>query len=140
MVKSFAKGLAHYRQTVPSEEGGKPWMLIVIEDVDRWTSDYKVFEMELMQKHQYFSMRATFSEIAREAAVDPVTNILYFRGKEIGLIYYRAGFDSIHYDVTKPEDIAQGVDFWKVREMLELAMPIKLPSVDYQLTTFKKFQ
>ena len=66
MVLSFVKGLNHYRQTVPSGEG-KPWMLIVVEDIDRWTSDYKVFELELMQKHNYFSMRATFAEIAREA-------------------------------------------------------------------------
>ena len=32
------------------------------------------------------------------------------------------------------------MDKWKARELLEFAMPIKLPSIDYQLTTFKKFQ
>lgn len=29
---------------------------------------------------------------------------------------------------------------WAVREMLECSMAIKCPSVDFQLTTFKKYQ
>ena len=83
----------------------------------------------MMQKHGYFSMRATFAEIGREAKVDPETNALFFRGREIGLVYFRAGFDGSHFNVTA--ELAQGVDFWKVREMLELSMPIKVPSIDY---------
>lgn len=129
MVQTFVTGLDHYRRTVPGTE--RPWMLVVIEDIDRWTQDYKVFELELMQKHSYFSMRATFPEIAREGTVDPATNVLRFRGKEIGLVYFRAGFDGSQYITTKAEDVAAGIDFWQVREMVELSMSIKLPSIDY---------
>ena len=95
---------------MPGEE--TPWVLVVVEDVDNWTNDYKLYEHGLMQKYGIFSARATFSEIAREAKVDPQTNVLYFRDKEIGLIYFRCGWHADHHIVKKPEDIAAGINYW----------------------------
>jgi len=139
---SFVKALELYCESVPDvSRKGLPRVLIVIEESsDRWTNDYKTIEMELMANYSVYCMRASFPEIAREARVDPESNILYFRGKEIGLVYFRAGFEEGPHIVTKAEDLADGLDFWKVREMIELSMPIKLPSIDFQLATFKKFQ
>lgn len=96
-------------------------------------------EAELCFKHNVLSMRATFAEIAKEACVEETSNALFFRGKEIGLVYYRTGYSVEQYESTEAE-AGDKVDKWKAREMLEFSMPVKLPSIDYQLTTFKKFQ
>jgi hypothetical protein len=138
MVNQFVMALKYYRETVP-ENFGKPWVLFIIEEVERNTVDQKIIEAELSFKHNIYSMRATFADIDREAKLDADTGALFFRGKEIGLVYYRTGY-SIEQYMCNDEERAQGVDKWKARELLESAMPIKLPSIDYQLTTFKKFQ
>lgn len=75
-------------------------------------------------------MRATFAQIACETKVDEQSNALFFRGKEIGLVYYRTGY-SVEQYVSNEEQRAHEIDKWKVREMLETTMPIKLPSIDY---------
>ena len=74
-------------------------------------------------------MRLTFEEVAEcgEVGEDGVLRVM---GREVGLVYYRNGYGEEQY----------GDRDWQVREMLELAMPIKCPSVDLHLTTFKKFQ
>ena len=53
------------------------------------------------------------------------------RGNEIGFVYYRSGYQAEQY--TSEED-------WEARKVLELSQAIKCPSIDYHLTTFKKFQ
>lgn len=75
-------------------------------------------------------MRVTFESVTNEGEVDPVTKILKIRGKEIGFVYYRTGYQMEQY--ANDED-------WKARETLECAMPIKCPSIDVHLATFKKF-
>lgn len=49
-------------------------------------------EAELFFNYKVLTMRATFSEIAKEARVDEATNALFFKEKEIGLVYYRTGW------------------------------------------------
>ena len=60
-------------------------------------------------------------------------NTLHVRGKEIGLVYFRTGYQINQYDCIG------GLDGWKVRAALENSMAIKCPSIDVQLTTFKKY-
>lgn len=57
-------------------------------------------EAELFFKHKVYSMRATFAEIAKEAQVHEASNALFFRGKEIGLVYYRTGYSVEQYENT----------------------------------------
>jgi glutathione synthase len=80
-------------------------------------------------------MRCTLTQIAREASVDPETNTLSIRGREIGLVYYRSGYQIDNY-ISKDSSL----DLWKTRALLECSMAIKCPSIDVQLATFKKFQ
>jgi hypothetical protein len=87
-------------------------------------------EAKLATMFRIKSMRATFAQIACESKVDEQSNALFFRGKEIGLVYYRTGY-SVEQYVSNDEEQAYGIDKWKVREMLETTMPIKLPSIDY---------
>jgi hypothetical protein len=86
-------------------------------------------EAELFFNYKVLTMRATFSEIAKEARVDEATNALFFKEKEIGLVYYRTGWSVEQYQ-NQGQD-SSDVDKWEAREMLEFAMPIKLPSIDY---------
>lgn len=37
-------------------------------------------------------MRVTFEEVTKYGKVDPETKILTIRGKEIGFVYYRTGY------------------------------------------------
>ena len=76
-------------------------------------------------------MRLSFADIAELKQVDPQTNIIQVRGKEIGFVYYRAGYQVEQY--TSEAD-------WETRIALECSQAIKCPSIDYHLTTFKKFQ
>lgn len=75
-------------------------------------------------------MRMTFSQIAENCEVDAVTKALKVKGREIGFVYYRTGYQLEQYD---------GERDWNTRQMLEIAMAIKCPSIDVHLTTFKKF-
>ncbi len=53
----------------------------------------------------------------------------------MAFIYYRAGYDIDHYQ----DENGDTERYFKVREMLECSMAIKCPSVDFQLTGFKKY-
>ena len=75
-------------------------------------------------------MRLTFSEIFQQQEFDKETHVLKIRGKEIGFVYYRCGYQVEQY--TCDQD-------WETRKMLETSQAVKCPSIDYHLTTFKKF-
>ena len=81
-------------------------------------------------KYGIKSIRATFKQIYQNMDVDSNTNILQVYGREIGFVYYRSGYQIEQY--TSQND-------WEARKTLELSQAIKLPSIDYHLTTFKKF-
>jgi len=57
-------------------------------------------------------MRMTFSEIHKMQSFDKDTHILSIRGKEIGFVYYRSGYQVEQY--TCAED-------WETRTMLEIS-------------------
>jgi hypothetical protein len=42
-------------------------------------------------------MRVTFRELQNEAQVDPTTGKLTVHGNEVGLVYYRTGYDEDNY-------------------------------------------
>ena len=62
--------------------------------------------------------------------MDNDNHVLTIDGKEIGFVYYRTGYQEEQY--------ADQID-WDARKMLELSQAVKCPSIDYHLTTFKKF-
>lgn len=119
-----------YRESIPG--GSNPWVLFVVDQQERNLADQKNIEAALQFKHGISSIRATFTDIGLEMTVDS-NNKLYVRGKEIGLVYFRTGYQINQYDCIG------GVDGWKVRAALENSMAIKCPSIDVQLTTFKKY-
>jgi len=52
---------------------------------------------------------------------------------EIALVYFRVGYQEQHYSDGD-------LDFWGLRYDLERSLAVKLPSIDTQLLTLKKFQ
>lgn len=77
--------------------GVKPWVLFVVEDSERNVLDQKVIETELQAQYGICSMRCTFNEVAQMATLDADTHILKVRGKEIGFVYYRSGYQVEQY-------------------------------------------
>ncbi|CDW80919.1 glutathione synthetase [Stylonychia lemnae] len=107
------------------------WVLFVIDKEERNICDQKWIEYQLYHDHGIKSMRMTFTQIGNLAKVDENTNALSINDHEIAFVYYRTGYQLEQYENEKD---------WQTREMLETTMPIKCPSIDVHLTTFKKFQ
>ena len=113
-------------------------MLFVIEADERNVVDQKIIEVKLQQQFGIFSMRRTLSQIASDGSIDPNTKQLSIDDIEIGFVYFRTGYQAEQYcvDGTLEWDERK----WQAREMMELSMAVKCPSIDFHLTTFKKFQ
>lgn len=77
------------------------------------------------------SMRFTLKDLSDCISFDQETHIMKVNGHEVGLIYFRAGYQAEQY--TSQQD-------WETRSVLEISQAIKCPSIDYHLATFKKFQ
>ena len=56
---------------------------------------------------------------------------------EIGLVYYQAGFKIEDYQDKNGKD---DPDRWQAREMCEMSMALKNPSIDLQIAGCKKYQ
>ena len=107
------------------------WVLFIVEENERNLGDQKCLESELYDGQGIKTLRATFTEVWKSYEIDQVTKVLRVQGREIGLVYYRTGYQYEQY--TCESD-------WKTRELLELSMAIKCPSIDFHLLTLKIFQ
>lgn len=76
-------------------------------------------------------MRASLSEIHGGAKLDPQSKALMYKGMEIGVIYFRAGY--------QPEDYTSEKD-WDARLMMERSAAVKCPSIAYHCVGAKKIQ
>lgn len=103
----------------------------MVDRVERNICDQKWIEKTLYENFGIKSMRMTFDQIRKHSQIDGNTNALLVNDKEIAFVYYRTGYQLEQYE---------GEEDWATREMLELSQPIKCPSIDVHLTTFKKFQ
>lgn len=59
--------------------------------------DQKCLETEIYDSHGIKTLRATFEDIYTYHEIDPVTRSLKVMGKEIGLVYYRTGYQIEQY-------------------------------------------
>ncbi|CAF0826520.1 unnamed protein product [Brachionus calyciflorus] len=106
-------------------------ILLVIRNVKFTYSDHRLIEYRIFEKVPTIKfLRLKFSEIYERAKLDDKRR-LFIDGHEIGLIYYRAGFDPTDY--LSEED-------YEARLLLERSMAIKAPRIEFQLMTSKKFQ
>ena len=82
-------------------------------------------------------MRKQMDEIARMGELDEKKR-LKVDGHEIGFVYFRTGYNAEHYMI--PGSSEWNEERWTTRSMLECSVAVKCPSVDVQLSGFKKFQ
>lgn len=133
MVSNFKQAITLYKQSQKEKFGAEPedpWVLFVVEEKERNVVDQKIIEVQLQLQTGIKSMRVTFKDVLENQQMDE-NNVLRVFGKEIGFVYYRTGY--------QVEQYANEGD-WQARTLLELSQAVKCPSIDYHLTTFKKFQ
>jgi len=75
----------------------------------------------LQREFKVLTLRRKFSEL--DYQIEEETGKLLVEGKEIGLVYFRTGYQEEQYDI-------QGKDYWGLRYDLERSLAIKLPSID----------
>ena len=68
------------------------WALFIIEENERNLGDQKCLESELYDRQGIKTLRATFVEVWKTYEIDPATKVLRVQGLEIGLVYYRTGY------------------------------------------------
>lgn len=95
MISYFNEAIQKYKASIKEKfalESADPWVLFVIEDCERNVIDQKLIETALQAKYGVKSMRHTFKEISQLIEFDKDTHVMKVRGKEIGFVYYRCGY------------------------------------------------
>lgn len=112
---------------------GNPKAIVLIIVLPKFETN--IFEQRMIEKklfeHGIHCIRASFEDVYKNHKFDESTGTLTYNGLEVGLVYFRAGYQPDHY-VSEHD--------WKAREVIELSRAIKCPTVDYQLINFKIFQ
>ncbi|GKY99336.1 hypothetical protein MPSEU_000888600 [Mayamaea pseudoterrestris] len=106
-------------------------VLFVVQPGETNTVDQRMLEFQLWQQHALPVVRLGLAEIDRECRVDEANGALYYQDKEVGLVYYRAGYTPYDY----PTDVE-----WQARFMLEATRATKSPCLGYHLAGTKKVQ
>lgn len=117
-------------------EGGKVYVLFVVQEGERNAFDQRPLEYEL-QSQNIRVLRQTFSEIAARTIPQSSSNRTLRLSHpvlgevEISVVYFRAGYG--------PSDYSSSQD-WETRKQIELSSAVKCPSIAVQLAGAKKVQ
>lgn len=107
-------------------------VLFVVQSDERNFADQRWIEYGLWEQHGIPVVRKSLTELHQEASLDAATGRLRLAGgAEVSVAYFRAGYS--------PDDYPSEAE-WEARELLERALAVKCPSVDYQLAGTKKVQ
>ena len=129
IANAFQATMERYRQRHAPE---KPMVvLFVVQPGETNTVDQRMLEFQVWKQHSIPVVRLSLVEIGTECTVDEATGALYYQDKEIGLVYYRAGYTPFDY----PTDAE-----WQARYKLETSRATKSPSLGYHLAGTKKVQ
>lgn len=107
-------------------------MLMIIPEGERNTVDQEAVVATLLREFKVRTLRRKFKEVLNSYKLDQDSGKLFVDGKEIALVYFRAGYQEEHY--TDAE-----TSFWDLKFDIEQSTAVKLPSIDTQLLTLKKF-
>ena len=106
-------------------------VLFLVQAKERNFADQRHVQHVLLERYKIESFRATFADVTMHAHVDGVSGMLLFKGMEVSLVYFRAGYS--------PDDYASQSD-WSARTQIELSNCIKCPNIAYHLAGTKKVQ
>ena len=112
---------------------GNPKAIVLVIVLPKFETN--IYEQRAIEKRLFSNgiqcIRASFEDVYKNHKFDESTGTLHVHGYEVGLVYFRAGYQPDHYI---------GEEDWKAREVIELSRAIKCPTVDYQMINFKIFQ
>jgi len=109
--------------------GSKGKIMMVVQPQERNMFDQRHIAQYMFERYGVHSVRATLAEVNAEGALRDGT--LTFRGDDIGLVYFRAGYTPTDYP-TQGE--------WDARLLIEKSDALKSPSVAMHLAGSKKIQ
>jgi len=109
--------------------GSKGKIMMVVQPNERNMFDQRHISHYIFEKHGVHTVRATLAEVNAEGALRD--GALTFRGDDIGLVYFRAGYTPTDY----PTD-----GEWAARLLIEQSNALKSPSVAMHLAGSKKVQ
>lgn len=137
-IAELADGLAHGHKAYAAQNGvdsKQLAVLAVVEEDERNAIDQRHLEWQLFERHGIITHRVGLTEASKVTelkTVDGTPRLVYKPdGKEISVVYYRAGYSPDHY-VNQTH--------WDARLYLEKNRAIKCPSVYTQLAGAKKVQ
>lgn len=106
-------------------------ILFVIEDVSYNICDQRFHEFYIRENFPHVKViRKTLTQIHEQGTLGPNKELL-INGQEVGVVYFRAGYEPAHYP-TENE--------WTARLLMERSKAIKCPSINYHLSGTKKIQ
>ena len=95
----FKRGIQLYFESMKKSDRGYTtskiddvWVLFIVEENERNLGDQKCLESELYDRQGIKTLRATFAEVWKTYEIDPASRALRVQGREIGLVYYRTGY------------------------------------------------
>lgn len=106
-----------------------PSVVFVVQPEETNVADQKLLEVALWEAHGIRVLRRSLSELA-SASRGPLGELIV-DGREVSVIYFRAGYDPRDYPSERE---------WCARRLVERSLAIKCPSVAYQLVGTKKIQ
>lgn len=110
-------------------------LLFVVQEGETNTVDQRLLEFQLWQDYQIPVIRMSLTSAATQLTRHDDTGALHHvDGKEIAVVYYRAGYAPTDYP-----DGDDGIE-WKSRLLLENSRAAKCPSLGYHLAGTKKVQ
>ncbi|XP_068497955.1 glutathione synthetase, chloroplastic-like [Phaseolus vulgaris] len=105
-------------------------IMIVVQAEERNMYDQHFVSAVLREKHNITSIRKTLAEVDEEGEILP-DGTLCVDGREISVIYFRAGYTPVDYPSESE---------WKARLLMEQSSAVKCPSISYHLVGTKKIQ
>lgn len=103
----------------------------VVQPDEHNISDQRLVEFEILSKHNIVLQRATLAELHEFGTLDDSTFAFNYKGSEVSLVYYRAGYTPDDYHSEKE---------WSARLTIERSRAIKCPNIAYHLAGTKKVQ
>lgn len=103
---------------------------MIVQKGERNVQDQELLYEEIHRRYDIFIRRATLGEVKQHGSLKD-DGSLWYKGDEIGLVYYRAGYGPADY---------KGEDEWAARLMIEQSRAIKCPDVGAHLAGLKKVQ
>lgn len=113
---------------------GQPsaYVLLINEEKSINFSDQHMIEVHVHRKRPDIRFkRRRFIDLPQTTRLGPNRELLLDDNQEIGLVYFRFGYDPSNYNFEKA---------WDLRLLLERSRAIKCPSINFHLSGAKKFQ